>query len=339
MTNESPVAVPAADARPDISNAELDALLQKNGAAEKPAPGTVQPYDLVASEKVVRGRMPALDRLNQRWVGDFQRDLTERIRQPMAALLLPAQLQTFGEWQASTAAPTSLTVLTIKPWQRNGLVAVDGQLLFVLVDQLYGGGVRKTAPAARDKITPTEQRLNKIVVDLAVEHFRKAFAPIAALELQAQQTEHSPSYVSVATPSEAVVVTRLEITLNDAGGALTFVIPLAAFDSVRDKLAEGLKAVSPETRQRWRHGLRTQLEETQLALSTVFVETEITLRELVELKPGDILPIEMPKTAMLLAGSRVLLRGKFGRSRGYNAVSVTEAVKPAAPITPEESVR
>jgi flagellar motor switch protein FliM len=117
------------------------------------------------------------------------------------------------------------------------------------------------------------------------------------------------------------------------------VIPLSSFDPVRDKLAEGLKTVSPETRQRWRQSLTKQLEHTQLELVTVFLEAELTMRELLRLKPGDILPIEMPRTATLRAGSRPLLRGKFGRSRGYNAVSVVEAVKTSASPTNEETIR
>jgi len=238
-----------------------------------------------------------------------------------------------------TPLPTSLNLYTVKPWPRNALVAVDGKLLFVLVDSYYGGAGRQAANATREKLTPTEQRLNKIVVDLVIEHFRRAFAPVAALEFQHVQTEINPNYVSVATPSEAVVVTRLEVTLNEAGGAVSLVLPLSSFDSVRDKLAEGLKSVSAETRQRWRHSLRAQLEHTQLDLATVFLEAELTMRELLQLKPGDILPIEMPKTATLRAGSRPLLRGKFGRSRGYNAVSVVEAVKTGALPINEEAIR
>jgi flagellar motor switch protein FliM len=99
-----------------------------------------------------------------------------------------------------------------------------------------------------------------------------------------------------------------------------------------------LKTVSPESRQRWHKSLRTQLENAQLDLTSVFVETEITMRELLQMKPGDVLPIEMPKTAILRAGPRPLLRGKFGRSRGYNAVSVLEAVKSLGPNL-EESLR
>jgi flagellar motor switch protein FliM len=128
----------------------------------------------------------------------------------------------------------------------------------------------------------------------------------------------------------------VEVTVNEAGGAITLVVPLASFEPVRDKLSEGLKTVSAETRQRWRQSLRTQLESTQLELCTVFLEMEISMRELLKMQPGDVLPIEMPKTATLRSGRKALLRGKFGRSRGYNAISVLEAVKSN---TPEESSR
>src|SRR5690606_24211561 len=316
----------SASADPDLSRDEVDALLDKSGAAE--SPGTPRPYDLAAPDRIVRGRMPVLDRLNERWVGAFEQDLAALVRQPVQVALQEVQLQPFGEWQASLAVPSSLNVFTVKPWPRNALIAVDGQLLFQLVDTYYGGGaVRKAQAPARESLTPTEQRLNKVVVEALAEHFKRAFAPVAALDFQLVQTETNANFLSVATVSEAVVVTRLEVSLGDTGGPIALVVPLASFDAVRDKLAEGLKTVSAETRQRWEKSLRAQLEDAQLTLTTIFLEMEITVRELLELKPGDILPIEMPKTATLCAGSRPLLRGKFGRSRGYNAVSVIEAVK------------
>jgi flagellar motor switch protein FliM len=238
--------------------------------------------------------------------------------------------------------PTSLNLCSVKPWPRSALVAVEGKLLFALVEKYYGGGARPTAkPAAqtaRETLTPSEQRLNKIIVDLLTDQFRRAFAPVATLEFQHAQTETNPNYVNMATPSETMVVTRVEVTVGQAGGGVTLVLPLSSFEPVRDKLAEGLKTVSPESRQRWHKSLRTQLENAQLDLTSVFVETEITMRELLQMKPGDVLPIEMPKTAILRAGPRPLLRGKFGRSRGYNAVSVLEAVKSLGPNL-EESLR
>jgi flagellar motor switch protein FliM len=235
--------------------------------------------------------------------------------------------------------PTSFNLYTAKPWPRSALVAIEGRLLFVLVDSYYGGAGRQAGSAARETLTPTEQRLNRIVVDLLTDHFRRAFAPVASLDFQHAQTEVDPSYVTMATPSEAVVVTRVSVSLKDTGGSANLIFPLSSFEPVRDKLAEGLKTVSAETRQRWRHSLRTGLESTELELASVFLETELTMRDLLRLKPGDILPIEMPKTALLRAGPRPLLRGKFGRSRGYNAVSVIEAVKTAGANSTEESLR
>jgi flagellar motor switch protein FliM len=325
--------------RPDISNAEVEALLEKDKLIGGASAGTPQPYDLVARDRIVRGRMPVLDRLNERWVTEFQRKLGELLRQPVVVALQPVQIARYADWLATLPVPTCFSLYAVKPWQRNALVAVDGKLLFVLVDGYYGGGGRAAPAAARESLTPTEQRLNKTIVDAVIDHFRRAFAPVAALDFQHAQTEINPSYVTMATPSETVVVTRVEVTLNDVGGAISLVAPLSSFDSVRDKLAEGLKTVSAETRQRWQQSLKTQLQTTQLDLSSVFLEMEISMRELLRMQPGEILPIEMPKTATLYSGARPLLRGKFGRSRGYNAVSVLEAVKSSAAITTEESKR
>jgi flagellar motor switch protein FliM len=320
--------------RADITGAEVDALLVKAAGADAP-PGTPQPYDLVARDRIVRGRMPVLDRLNERWVSDFERKLGELIRQPLEVTLQEVQLAPYGNWLAALPVPTSFNLYTVKPWPRNALVAVDGKLLFALVNSYYGG-TRATPKAARETLTPTEQRLNRILIEMLVDLFRRALSPVATLEFQHVQSEVNASYLNMATPSETVVVTRVEVTLKEQGGSICLLLPLSSFEPVRDKLAEGLKTVSPETRQRWREGLRSQLEHTELDLTSVFLETAVSMRELLQMKPGDILPIEMPKTAILRSGSRPLLRGKFGLSRGYNAVSVLEAVKSSSPIVQEK---
>lgn len=315
----------SAPAGAKISGEEVDALLVKSNAAAAPA-GVPQPCDLVARDRIVRGRMPVLDRLNERWVTEFERKLGELIRRPLDVTLQEVQLAPYGNWLAALPVPTSLNLYTVKPWPRNALVAVDGKLLFALINAYYGG-TRATPKTAREQLTPTEQRLNKIVIEMLVELFKRALSPVATLEFQHVQSEINASYLNMATPSETVVVTRVEVTLKEQGGSICLLLPLSSFDPVRDKLAEGLKTVSAETRKRWRDGLAAQLEHTELTLTSVFLEAEVSVRELLSMKPGDVLPIEMPKTAILRAGARPLLRGKFGLSRGYNAVSVLEAVK------------
>ena len=116
-------------------------------------------------------------------------------------------------------------------------------------------------------------------------------------------------------------------------------LPLSSFEPVRDRLAEGLKTVSAESRQRWQKSLRGQLENTQLDLTSVFLESEISMRELLQLKPGDVLPIEMPKTATLRAGSRPLLRGKFGRLARLQRRERARSRQEFVPNIIEESMR
>ena len=329
MAAEDPSTTPA---RADISGAEVEALLAKNERGDAP-PGVPRPYDLIAGERIVRGRMPALDRLNERWIAEFQRKLGELIRQPLEVALQEVQLAPYGTWLAALPVPTSFSLFTVKPWPRNALVAVEGKLLFTLVNSYYGG--TRATQSTRQALTPTEQRLNRIVIEMLVELFRHALSPVASLEFQHAQSDVDASYLNMATASEVVVVTRIEVKLKEHGGSICLLLPLSSFEPVRDKLAEGLKTVAPETRQRWRKGLRAQLEHTELDLTSVFLETQVSVRELLQMKPGDILPIEMPKTALLRSGARPLLRGKFGLSRGYNAVSVLEAVKNPSP-QPEE---
>jgi flagellar motor switch protein FliM len=315
-------AAPDGTVNPKISDAEVDALLEKTEAdRQSSAPGIATPYDLVSPETIVRGRMPVLDRINERWTAQFQRKLTELIRRPVEAEIQPVQLGPFGEWQASNTGLTSFNLYAIKPWRRNAMVALDGSLLFALVDAYYGGG-GVSGGAQRDELTPTEKRLNAIIVALLVEHFRAAFEPIAILNFEYVKTETDPHYAEIATSSETVVINRLDLRLGEVSGSLSLVLPLSTFDSVRDKLTEALKSASKEEQRRWFTALREQLNATELELATVFLETKITMKELLRLKPGDVLPIEMPKIATLFAGSKPLLSAKFGLSRGYNAVSI-----------------
>ena len=326
MSDKPEQSEPAADAdrHPEISDQEVDALLHSDKAA--PNPGGIANYDLVAPDKITRGRMPTLDRINERWVGEFRRALEALIRRPLEVEARDVQVTRYGDWLAAQPSPSSLNVLSVKPWRGSALVAVDARLLYVLVDSFFGGSGQCPDLSGRTALTPTEERLNGMLVELLTTHFTGAFAPVASIRFEQVATEINPHYATIATPSETVVVSRLVVQHKEQGGELSLVLPMSMLEPVRERLDESLKAGSRESQTRWFQSLRSQLENTELDLCTVFVESRLSMRELLKLKPGDILPIEMPKTATLYAGGRALFRGKFGRSRGYNALKVIEPI-------------
>jgi flagellar motor switch protein FliM len=310
----------------EMSSEEVAALLDRNGAAAA-ATGEPRPYDLGGRERIIRGAMPALDRINERWIGEFQQALSAKVRRPLEVSAANVQLLPYGDWLAPIAAPSSLNLVAVKPWGGNGLIAIEGPLLFGLVEAFYGGGVRPATMPSRSDLGRAEERFNRLIIDQLIEHFQAAFRPVAAVELEYLRTETNPHYASIATPSETVLVTRLDIGLNELGGAVYLVFPISLLEPVRERLDEQLRTSSPESRAAWRKELREHLADSGLDLTGVFFEGRITMKELLKLKAGDVWPIEMPKTAELRAGGVPLLVGKFGRSRGYNAIKIVGPVE------------
>ena len=315
----------------DVSDEEVEALLDNGESGEASGEDqlgnshAVRSYQLVEPRYAARGRMPALDTVNQRWLSQFQKNLNTLMRQSFEVSLNDVVTSSYADWSASFPVPSSLNIYSLQPWHGNALIAIDAKLISFLVD-LYYGGLGKVDMAPRSQLSRTESRMNRILLDAFIGCFKSAFDAIAPLQFEYVKTETDLNFVSLAVPSETVVVTTISLTLNDTGGALSFVIPLSQLDPVRDKLIEEIKTGSPESDQRWRDSLQGQLENTDLELISVFLETDLKLKDLIELEPGDILPIEMPKTATLYADGRALLYGKFGMSRGYNAVRITESV-------------
>lgn len=336
--NEAPESAPSAEApeNPEtsdearVSEEEVDALLEgvESGDIESGqgtgVPGEVSTYDLVAPDHITRGRMPALDRVNERWVGTFHRRLLEIVASDLQVAAEATQILRYGEWRAALPGSTVHSLLGVTPPGGSALVAAESRLLFNLVDHLYGGGAIREEPIERAP-TPTEQRLNDVVVEALCSEFLTAFKPIAALDFEYQRSDVNPDYVTIATPSESVVIIRLQVNSDEASvGQLDLVLPLALMEPMRERLDEGLKTASPQSRQRWQSSLKELLGRMDLELQSVFVETGLSVAELMRLQPGDVLPIEMPKTAQLNSGNRRLMSGKFGRSRGYNAIKVLD---------------
>ena len=319
----------AEESKPDISDQEVDALLDKEGAAA--APGEVRDFDLVAPDQIVRGRMPTLDRINERWVGAFQQALEGRQRKSLTVDAEEVKILRYAEWLASLPGNATLSLMAVSPVRSSCLIAVETALLSMLVDSYFGGSAKAEEITERGP-TAMELRTNTVLLNLLTQHFVQAFAPIANLTFESVRTDTNPNYVSVATPSESVMVIALNVTISEAVGRIAWMFPASMLEPFRAKLDEQLKTGAPETQAHWQQTLNARLEETDLTLASVFLKTKLSVREVMGLKAGDVVPIEMPKTTELCAGGRPLLRGKFGRSRGYNAVKVLSA----APSTPRE---
>ena len=313
-----------------ITDEEVQALLDRAGPS-KGGPAEARPYDLTATPRITRGRLPTLELLLENFARQFRGHLGELVQRELQVSYEGVQPQRSADYLASLPTPACLDVARARPFTGQVLFALDPELLAVLVDAFYGGPGRAAPRDPERGLTPTEARFARLVVKQAAVDLAAAFAPVAKLEIEPVKQERSSHFVDLGGPAETVLVNRFRIGLGQASGSLDFVVPAAAIEPLREVLASASAIREPTGAAPWAPTLSQTVAEARVEVRAVLAEAEISLGELVRLKPGDVVPIEAPREAVLLAGDVPLYRARFGVSRGRNALTVTETLRREAP--------
>lgn len=309
-----------------ITDEEVQALLDRAGPA-KAAAAEWKPYDLAATPRITRGRLPTLELLLENFARRFRGHLGELVQRELQVGYEGVQPQRSADYLASLPSPACLDVARARPFAGHVLFALEPELLAVLVDAVYGGAGRAAPRDPERGLTPTESRFARLLIKQVAADLVAAFAPVVALEVEPVKQERSPHFVDLGGPAETVLVNRFRIALGQTAGTFDLVLPAAAIEPLREVLASTGVVREPSDAAPWAAALSRTLAEAKIEVRAVLAEAEISLGELVRLKPGDVVPIEAPREAVLLAGDVPLYRARFGVSRGRNALTVTEALR------------
>lgn len=306
-----------------ISDEEVSALLEK----EQGEKGAVQTYDLVGTQRITRGRLPALETIHDTFSRSFRVSLFNLLKREPQVTFEGVRSQKSGDYFATLQTPASLTVARIKPLPGNALFVFDPKLIFLMVDAYFGGpGDGTAARPERAALTPTEIRFVGLVLKQMAQDLSHAWAPVAQVEVDLVKHETNPLFASVAAPTDSVLVNRFHVELPTGGGYVDLVMPSALIEPLREVLTAGIVA-SAGANEAWVPTLVSHLNETEFELRGVLAEVGLTLGELLKLKPGDVVPIDPPGPVRLYAGDTPLFNGRFGLSRGRNALKVVGPVR------------
>lgn len=323
-------------ARGVLSKEEIDALLDGVGSGRldpgaPTVPGEVRPYDIAQREHIVRGRMPTLEMINERFVRFFRTSLLDLLRRSIDVTVTAVEIRPYGDYVTSVQVPSSLNLVKLAPLRGTGLIVLDPRLVFAVVDNFFGGSGRFPRVEGRD-FTPTERRIIDRLVARAVNDLREAWSPVLAFEPEVVGFELNPHFANIASPSESVVITRLRVELEGGGGELHFTLPYAAIEPLRAMLEAGVQSDRVEDDAHWAQALRQEIEDAQLTLGTVLGSAQVTLGQLLDLKAGDVLPCDFAGRITLHAEGVPLFRGTCGRSRGLHAVRIEERLRGGRPL-------
>ncbi len=310
-----------APARSSISDEEVAALLEKG---DKDAENGVRPYDF-AAQRINRTQLPLLEVISKSFGERAGAALAALLGRDASVQFNSVELVRCADLQASLPVPGTVAVTRLKPLGGFAYVGVEPELLLALLDGFFGGSGRANADS-QAVMAPAAQRFLALMLRSFTSALSTAWAPIAALELEVVKQETNPRLVQFGGPSESVIVTRFTVEFAARSGHMDWMFPEALLAPIRDSLA-GETGVAPTRKQEaWAPALTTALQDAELDMRAVLAQAQISLRELVKLSPGDIIPIEAPQQVTLLAGDVPVHRGRFGVSQGRNALKILPGV-------------
>lgn len=316
-----------------LSQDEIDALLHgvDSGDVETEgedlSEGGVQSYDFASQDRIVRGRLPTLEMINERFARLFRTSLFNMLRRTADIAVSGVQMLKFSEFVHSLFVPTSLNLVRVPPLRGKGLCVLDPKLVFCVVDNFFGGTGRFHTKIEGREFTPTELRVVQMMLQQAFEDLHVAWKPVMDVQFEHIGAEVNPQFANIVSPSEVVVVTTFHIDLENGGGDFHITLPYSMVEPIRDLLDAGVQSDRGEADDRWAQALRDEFFCSEIELQCTLAETEISLAELSKLKKGDIIPLDIPELIDVCIEDVPVFKGRIGVSEGNYAIKVAEWVK------------
>jgi len=317
-----------------LSQDEVDALLKGVNGEEETAPepeekGGVRSYDLATQERIVRGRMPTLEIINERFARLLRIGLFNFMRRSPEISVGPLRVLKYSEFIRNLVVPTNLNIVQIKPLRGNALFIFDPSFVFLVVDNLFGGDGRfHTRVEGRD-FTQTEQRIIQRMLEVVFSEYEKAWQPVYPVKFEYGRSEMHTQFANIANPSEVVIAMTLRIEVGTGGGELHICVPYATIEPIRDLLYSSIQGDQMEPDKRWLHMLSRQVQSAEVELVANLSEVPVTCKQIMHMKVGDVVMLEVKPTLIAAVDGVPVFRCRHGISKGQYALRVEEIIVPS----------
>lgn len=313
-----------------LSQDEVDALLKGvTGEADEVSDDAsdatgVRTYNIATQERIVRGRMPTLELINERFARLFRIGLFNFLRRSTEISVGPVRVIKYSEFIRNMPVPTNLNLIKVNPLRGTSLFIFDPNLVFLIVDNLFGGDGRfHTRVEGRD-FTPTEQRVILRLLEVAFAEYEKSWAPVFKIKIEYLRAEMNTQFANIATPNEVVVATTFTIDLGNNSGEFHVCMPYSTLEPLRDTLASSMQGDQMEADTRWVKLLSKEIQQAEVELIANLSEVPITLGQILNMKEGDILSLDIPEAIIAQIDGVPILECKYGVLNGQYALKVNK---------------
>jgi len=324
-----------------LSQDEVDALLAGvTGEASAPPAvpvaqdgSGVRPYMLGSPDGVVRRRMQTLELINERFARYLREVLLTFMRRSADIMVGPVRIQPYADFERNQPVPANLNMVSLKPLRGTALFAFDPNLVFLVVDSLFGSDGRYHMRVEGRDFTQTEQRIIQRLLDLTLTSYMRSWQPVYPLDAEYLRAEMHTRFASIASANETVVVTTFRIEFGAIGGDLTICLPYTMIEPIRDVLMRPLQQSDSAVDQRWQQQLSRQVRDAQVELVAELGRIDTQLRHLTRLQPGDVLPLDIPEHITAYVDGIAVMQCGYGTARGQYALRVQQLIAPATELS------
>ena len=316
-----------------LSQDEVDALLEVvTGESQKLTEqvhdrGEVRNYDISSQERIVRGRMPTMEIVNERFARNLRVGLFNFIRKSPEISIGPVMVRRYSAFLSEIAVPTNFNVVSVRPLRGSGLIVCEPSLVFGMIDTLYGGIGKFQARIEGRDFSATEQRVINRLVDVITQEYKKAWKGIYPLELDYQRSEMQPQFANIATLSEIVISSSFQIEIGEISGAIHFCIPYATLEPIRDVLYSSTQGDSIEVDRRWVSVLAEEIQAAEITLVAELARANTTIEQLLSMKSGDFIQLDrLPKIQVAVEGVPIF-ECQYGTHNAKYAIRIDKCLR------------
>ena len=317
-----------------LSQDEVDALLKgvtgetdEQETSDEGGSG-VRSYNLGTQERIVRGRMPTLELINERFARYLRIGLFNYMHRTTEISVGPIRVQKYSEFIRNLVVPTNLNLVSAKPLRGTSLFVFDPNLVFLVVDNMFGGDGRfHTRVEGRD-FTGTEQRIIQGLLNVVFNEYSRSWKPVYTISFEYIRSEMNSQFANIATPSEIVISTTFSIEFGGTAADMHICFPYSMVEPIRDLLYSSMQSDQLSTDQRWIMMLRKQLKDAEVEITANLANTTVTLGEILKMKTGDIIPVTIPEKIIASVDDIPLCECTYGQQGGQYALKIDKFITP-----------
>jgi len=299
-----------------------------DGVAGDAGETSVKSYNIATQERIVRGRMPALEMINDRFARLFRVGLFNFMRRSPDITVAPVRVVKYGEFVRNLVVPTNINIAQVKPLRGNALVIMEPNLVFHVIDTMFGGDGRFHAKVEGREFTQTEMRIIQRLLGVVFEEYKNSWHNVYPLTLEYVSSEMHTQFATIANPTEIVVVCTFTIDFGAGGHSIHFVIPYSSFEPIRDIIYSPLQGDQAEPDRRWTHMLSRQVQSAEVGLVANLTNVTLRVKDLLAMKIGDVVPVEVPERVTAEIDGVAILECTYGVRNGNYALRIERVLQP-----------